>query len=31
MGVAGELRMNVSVNDAGPVVFRYSMLRDDGR
>jgi hypothetical protein len=23
----GELRMNVSVNEAGPVVFRYSMLR----
>lgn len=29
VGVAGELRMNVSVNEAGPVVFRYSMLRSD--
>jgi len=26
VSVAGELRMNVSVNDAGPVVFRYSLL-----
>jgi hypothetical protein len=23
----GELRLNVSVNESGPVVFRYSMLR----
>lgn len=27
VGVAGALRMKVSVNDAGPVIFRYSLLR----
>ena len=28
-GAAGELRLHVSVNEAGPVVFRYSVLRAD--
>ena len=27
VALAGALRMRVSVNDAGPVVFRYSLLR----
>jgi hypothetical protein len=27
VGLAGHLRMNVSVGAAGPVVFRYSLLR----
>jgi hypothetical protein len=27
VGTAGQLRMNVTVNPAGPVVFRYSLLR----
>jgi len=27
VGLAGRLRMNVSVGTAGPVVFRYSLLR----
>ncbi|GAA2644344.1 DUF6023 family protein [Paractinoplanes durhamensis] len=26
VGTAGTLRMNVSVNDVGPVIFRYSLL-----
>jgi uncharacterized protein DUF6023 len=30
VGTAGQFRMNVSVNDAGPVVFRYSLLRQAG-
>ncbi|GIM93462.1 DUF6023 family protein [Paractinoplanes toevensis] len=30
VGSAGQFRMNVSVNDAGPVVFRYSLLRQAG-
>jgi hypothetical protein len=29
VSLVGELRMNVSVNDAGPVVFRYSLLRSN--
>ncbi|GIE98003.1 hypothetical protein Ari01nite_54680 [Paractinoplanes rishiriensis] len=28
VGIADRLRMQVSVNDAGPVVFRYALLRD---
>jgi hypothetical protein len=27
LGLGGPLRMNVSVNDAGPVVFRYALWR----
>jgi hypothetical protein len=27
VGIADQLRMNVSVGDSGPVVFRYSVLR----
>jgi hypothetical protein len=27
VGLGGQLRMKVSVSDAGPVVFRYSLLR----
>jgi len=30
VGAAGELRLYLTVNDAGPVVFRYSMLRQSG-
>ncbi|GIF24079.1 hypothetical protein Ate02nite_68090 [Paractinoplanes tereljensis] len=30
VGTAGQFRMNVSVNDAGPVIFRYSLLRQAG-
>ena len=29
VGLAGQLRMNVSVGEAGPVVFRYCVLRAD--
>ena len=30
LGVGGRLQMNVSVGDAGPVVFRYAVVRLDG-
>jgi hypothetical protein len=30
VSVVDDLRMNVSVDDAGPVVFRYTVMRQDG-
>ena len=30
VSVGGRLRMNVRVGDAGPVVFRYAVVRPDG-
>jgi hypothetical protein len=29
VSAAGELRIHVSVNESGPIVFRYSLLRSD--
>jgi hypothetical protein len=30
VSLADDLRMNVSVSDSGPVVFRYTILREIG-
>ena len=30
VSVAGQLRMNVTVNDAGPVIFRYTLAPSPG-
>jgi hypothetical protein len=30
VSVADDLRMNVSVNDVGPVIFRYGLVREAG-
>jgi hypothetical protein len=31
VGLAGQLQMNVTVNEAGPVVFRYALARNSPR